>query len=90
MILKFDEAPCTNTNPEIFFPDPSDLGGIFEAKTICSECSLINKCLTYAIDESLKYGIFGGMTPPEREREQKRRQNARYKQLIKERQGQIA
>lgn len=76
----FDGAPCTEVDPEIFFPDPSDVGGIIEAKSICSECDLTTRCLQYAIDNSLKDGIFGGMTPKERERQRVLQWKADYRQ----------
>lgn len=79
-MLQFDNAPCTTADPEIFFPDPSDLVGILEAKTICSECELINQCLDLALKQGLKYGIFGGMTPKERERHRILKWKANYRE----------
>lgn len=81
----FTDALCTEVDPDIFFPDPSDLGGIFEAKSICSECPLTRQCLQYAIDNSLKDGIFGGMTPKERERHRVLRWKADYRQRQRQR-----
>jgi len=37
-----------------------------KAKALCSECSVINKCLQFALDQEIEFGIFGGKTPQER------------------------
>lgn len=36
------------------------------AKAMCAECPITNKCLQFALDEEIEFGIFGGTTPQER------------------------
>jgi len=37
-----------------------------KAKALCSECSVIDKCLQFALDQKIEFGIFGGKTAQER------------------------
>lgn len=37
------------------------------AKAICATCPMTQECLRMALDNHEEYGIFGGMTPKERE-----------------------
>jgi len=37
------------------------------AKKVCAGCAVRENCLDYAVDYSLGYGIWAGMTPGERE-----------------------
>lgn len=39
---------------------------IAKAKALCAECPMQAKCLQFAIEESIEFGIFGGLTPSER------------------------
>ena len=62
-------APCQdNVDPEIFFPDPTDREGIKIAKDLCGSCNqeVRVKCLTFAIENKINYGVWGGMTEAER------------------------
>ena len=45
-----------------FLKDTEDL-----AKAICSRCPISLKCLEYAVTERVTDGIYGGLTPPERD-----------------------
>jgi predicted RecB family nuclease len=36
------------------------------AKAMCAECPIVSKCLQFALDEEIEFGIFGGTTPQER------------------------
>jgi len=73
---KIDNAPCQSTDPELFFPDPTDQEKIQNAKRICANCKTTTKseCLSFALDNSIRYGIWGGLTEAERE-SIKRKQN---------------
>ncbi len=33
------------------------------AKSMCAECPISAKCLQFALDEEIEFGIFGGATP---------------------------
>jgi WhiB family redox-sensing transcriptional regulator len=39
---------------------------IAQAKALCGQCPAITKCLEYALDQEIEFGIFGGTTPQER------------------------
>lgn len=36
------------------------------AKAICNSCPIVNECLRFAIQEGIKDGVWGGLTPSER------------------------
>ena len=63
-----DDAPCQTVDPEIFFPDPTDVIGIKKAKTLCGSCDqeIKNKCLSFALTNKIHYGVWGGLTEIER------------------------
>ena len=69
--------PCAKTDPEIFFPHPSDRKGIVAAKAICNACPFVEPCLRYAIGEPSLQGIWGATTQRQREtlRSKLRKQN---------------
>ncbi|MGC0328054.1 WhiB family redox-sensing transcriptional regulator [Streptomyces sp. SAI-170] len=50
----------------IFFPLPRDHEAIAEAKELCAACPVHRDCLNYALENSLKEGIWGGLTEAER------------------------
>jgi WhiB family redox-sensing transcriptional regulator len=64
----FDNTPCQTVDPEIFFPDPTDIVGIEKAKTLCGNCDQENKtkCLSFALTNKVRYGVWGGLTSEER------------------------
>ena len=64
--------PCLDTrnDPELWFTGTPNAEA--KAKALCSDCSMRSECLSLAIQAeegtplSLRFGIFGGMTPKER------------------------
>ena len=63
-------AACAETDPDLWFA-----AGALEhkiAKRICRVCPVRIECLTYAMDEPVDHGVWGGLT--ERERRRYRRQ----------------
>jgi hypothetical protein len=62
-------AACRDEDPELFFPKghegPWQLV-IEEAKTVCRRCPAVDACLTFALDNNIQHGIYGGLTDPER------------------------
>jgi WhiB family redox-sensing transcriptional regulator len=62
-------AACQDEDPELFFPI-SDLGPgaqqVANAKAVCARCPVRAECLSYALDNGLGNGIFGGTTELER------------------------
>jgi WhiB family redox-sensing transcriptional regulator len=61
-----DTALCAQTDPEIFFPEKG--GSTRAAKQICRGCELRAQCLTYAVENDERYGIWGGLSERERRR----------------------
>lgn len=60
----FDDALCTGKNPRIF--DGETLGAVLAAKKICSDCPIQALCLSWAT-QTQDTGVWGGLTPAERE-----------------------
>lgn len=64
--------------PDAFFmedeiKDPNRNRKILVAKNICAECPVKNLCLEYALEANEPYGIWGGLTLPERNRLKRKR-----------------
>lgn len=77
-------ANCIGVDPDIFFPERG--ASTKEAKSICAACIVRTDCLEYALENSEKFGIWGGTS--ERERRRLRRQRAaerRAKETVKDR-----
>lgn len=72
--LEKDDPLCAQTDPEVFFPQPTnglDGRSVYfnerQAKAICKQCPLINDCLAYALQYD-EQGIWGGTNERERSR----------------------
>ena len=65
-------ANCLGVDPDLFFPERG--ASTREAKEVCRGCVVSEDCLEYALSNSEKFGIWGGMS--ERERRRIRRQRA--------------
>ena len=57
-----DEAYCKDTDPSLFFDDTNKN----LAKAYCRLCEVQQECLDYAINNSERYGVYGGLDPSER------------------------
>jgi WhiB family transcriptional regulator, redox-sensing transcriptional regulator len=70
-----DEPPCSNTDPEIFFPGRGELARAAEAKAICAGCDRRVRCLEFALSVPAAddWGVWGGTTEDERKRIRKAR-----------------
>jgi WhiB family redox-sensing transcriptional regulator len=72
-----DSALCRDTDPDLFFPVGTTgqaLVSIEHAKRVCSQCSVTQACLDFALDTNQDSGIWGGLS--EEERRAIRRQRA--------------
>ncbi|OLF19385.1 WhiB family transcriptional regulator [Actinophytocola xanthii] len=62
-------AACRDADPELFFP-VSEIGPgarqAEQAKATCAGCPVRERCLTFAVDNGLDHGVFGGTTERER------------------------
>jgi WhiB family redox-sensing transcriptional regulator len=67
-------ANCMGVDPELFFPERGS--STREAKEVCRGCVVRGDCLEFAIANSEKFGIWGGMS----ERERRRVRRARLSQ----------
>ncbi|MEE9415046.1 MAG: WhiB family transcriptional regulator [Acidimicrobiales bacterium] len=68
------QAACRGVDPEVFFPDDDGEESKL-AKKVCGSCDVQDLCLSYAIRNKEKGGVWGGAT--ERERRRIIRQNRR-------------
>lgn len=59
-----EQALCAQTDPEAFFPEKG--GSTREAKKVCQECTVKTECLTYALGNDERFGIWGGLSERER------------------------
>lgn len=66
----FADAPCTRTDPELFFPPAG--GNPRPAKRVCGTCPELVRlaCLRYALKGDMP-GVWGGTTRKERARMQR-------------------
>ncbi len=60
------KALCAQTDPEAFFPEKG--GSTRDAKKICTGCEVRAECLTYALANDERFGIWGGLSERERRR----------------------
>jgi WhiB family redox-sensing transcriptional regulator len=65
-------ANCMGVDPDLFFPERG--ASTKEAKEVCRGCVVKDDCLEFALRNSEKFGIWGGMS--ERERRRVRRARA--------------
>jgi WhiB family redox-sensing transcriptional regulator len=60
------DAACAGQPAWLFYPERGE--STKEAKEICRSCRARQECLTYALDNGEKFGIWGGTTERERRR----------------------
>jgi len=64
-----ENAACCNADPDLFFPigtNGAALRQIQEAKLICRSCPAQLPCLSWALDNRVADGVWGGTTEDER------------------------
>ena len=62
-------AACREEDPELFFPIGTTgpaLLQIEEAKAVCRGCSVIDDCLSWALESGQDAGVWGGTSEEER------------------------
>lgn len=63
-----EDGLCTQTDPEMFFPieDANNRGGAYvhlsQALQVCARCPVRVQCLNEALDNDIRWGIWGGAT----------------------------
>lgn len=59
-----EQAVCSQTDPEIFFPEKG--GATAGAKALCRSCPVTDRCLDYALSKDERFGVWGGLSERER------------------------
>jgi WhiB family redox-sensing transcriptional regulator len=62
-----DQGLCGKVNPAVFFPPTYSAANVATAREWCASCPVRQQCATFAIRNGDQFGVFGGMTPAERE-----------------------
>lgn len=62
------DAACKNADPAIFFPEAGANKVYKEAIAICATCTVYKDCMRYAMNNQIPFGVWGGLTPKQRER----------------------
>jgi WhiB family redox-sensing transcriptional regulator len=60
------DAACAGADPDIFFPGAGFRDTASLALKYCAQCPVTAQCLDYAVTNSMKTGIWGGMGPDQR------------------------
>ncbi|MFF0219657.1 WhiB family transcriptional regulator [Streptomyces vinaceus] len=69
-------AACREEDPDLFFPIGTSgpaLLQIEEAKAVCRRCPVLERCLEWALEGSMDWGVCGGLTEEERRAVKRRR-----------------
>jgi len=62
-------AACREEDPELFFPIGTTgpaLMQVEQAKAVCRSCSVIDDCLSWAMESGQDSGVWGGLAEEER------------------------
>ena len=59
-----ERAACRGARIEVFFPGRGETAG--PARQVCARCPVCQQCLEFAVSNRIVYGIWGGLTGPER------------------------
>ena len=66
-----DAARCGEIDPDLHHPGVGRGDLVVKARAICRSCEVRESCLEFALDFESRsygsYGIFGGLTPEERD-----------------------
>jgi len=61
------DAACRGMNVEVFYLEHGHSDKAKIAKAICATCPVRVECAEYAIDTCEAFGIWGGLSPKERQ-----------------------
>jgi WhiB family transcriptional regulator, redox-sensing transcriptional regulator len=59
-----DEGLCAQVDPEIWFPEKGNPTAA--AKAICRRCPSRQPCLQYALDNNIRFGVWGATSERQR------------------------
>jgi WhiB family redox-sensing transcriptional regulator len=74
-----EEASCVGADPNAFFPEEFHEPTSRTARKVCRECPVIRECLSYALRNYIREGMFGGVKPSVR-----RKLQWRYSKVLQE------
>ena len=62
---------CRSTDPELHFPEGDESSKatrrqVAKAKRVCAGCPVLSDCARYAVDEDIRFGVWGGLSEGER------------------------
>ena len=63
-----DYANCQDPDAPTMFPADGDETGVQMALEVCGGCPVMGICRQAALDNSERFGIWGGTTPKQRDR----------------------
>jgi hypothetical protein len=61
-----EKASCHGIDPDVFFPTSEEEAG--PALAYCGSCGIRQMCLAWALKNSERYGVWGGLTEQQRRR----------------------
>ena len=64
-------ALCASLEAEVWFPERGHTS--LPARQVCMACDVRAACLQWALDHEERFGVWGGMSPEERQQLAKRR-----------------
>jgi WhiB family redox-sensing transcriptional regulator len=64
-----ERAACYGIDPEVFFPASEEDAGL--ALSYCATCEIRETCLSWALKNRERYGVWGGLTEQQRRRLQR-------------------
>jgi WhiB family transcriptional regulator, redox-sensing transcriptional regulator len=72
-----EQAACRFEDPDLFYPPEEERGRYAAlremlAKRICLGCPVLRECTDYALANDERYGVWGGLTPADRNRLRRR------------------
>jgi WhiB family redox-sensing transcriptional regulator len=74
------QAFCRDEDPELFFPIGTTgpaATQVEQAKVVCRRCTVVEDCLTWALETAQESGVWGGASEDERRALRRRRVRAR-------------
>jgi hypothetical protein len=70
--LLVTDGPCSDADPDVFFPEETNMRAFDPARAICRHCPVATwwSCLLDNLDES--HGVYGSQSPKDRRRYKKK------------------
>lgn len=65
---KEGRGACTEHDPDLWFAHERSHDGAIAIAICREECEVRETCLDHALERNEQHGIWGGMSPPERQR----------------------